>query len=245
MNERRKGSGPRAQAGRGGGKSATTGGKGARKGGGTSAGKAAGKLDHKLRGAERKIRRGEAEGAPKAVERRPEAPAEALDSRHTGDARVAWLLDLLALGRTGRVAERLDLRAQRATMPPVVLAGRADDPADPIVALDDAAAIGRLAARNRAFSQIAARFAPLAMVAREQGRPLRIELWDIGALVDGADAVPRLPETAEALARYLEAEFVLPDADALQAALAAGRAALAEHPDAARIRERNPLAWMP
>lgn len=203
------------------------------------------KIGNALSGAERKMRRGEAEVGPKVVERKPEAPPEALDARHTGDARVAWLLDLLAFGRTGRVAERVDLRAQRATMPPVVLAGRPDEPEDPIVAFDDAAAIGRLASRNRAFSQIAARYAPLAMVAKEQGRPLQIELWDVAALVDGAEPVPRLADTADALARYLEASFTLPDAAALRHGIAAARASLSGHAEADRLRARNPLAWMP
>lgn len=217
---------------------------GGKRGGGKAGGKAAGHGAKPVRGAlhrhEQRVRSGEAAGeagVPRAVERRPDqgAPGAAAPS----DARIAWMLDLLAYAGHGRVAAHVDLRASRASMPPVVLA----DGKDAIIALDDAAALARLASRHRAFSQIAARFAPLVLAARDQGRPLHIELWDLGALLDGQAAVARLGDTAVALGRYLGAEVQVPDLPALQARLASLRG-----PDAAalpaKLRERNALAWL-
>ena len=217
---------------------------------------------------EQRVRSGEAggeAGVPRAVDRRPDQTAGA--AAGPSDARIAWMLDLLAFAGHGRVAAHVDLRASRASMPPVVLA----DGDGAIVALDDAAALARLASRHRAFSQIAARFAPLVLAGRERGRPLVIELWDLGALLDGQPAVARLAETAVALARYLGADVSVPDGDVLQQRLATLReaaaaevAATTELPAAAevpagdddeqgtatsaafpsKLRERNPLAWL-
>ncbi len=197
---------------------------------------------------EQRVRSGEAAGeagVPRAVDRRPDQTAGAATG--PADARFAWMLDLLAYAGHGRVAAHVDLRASRASMPPVVLA----DGDGPIVALDDAAALARLASRHRAFSQIAARFAPLVLAGRERKRPLIVELWDLGALLDGQPAVARLADTAAALTRYLGAEVVVPDAATLGARLGSLRAAAPEPGDAfdaaaipAQLRERNPLAWL-
>ncbi len=192
-----------------------------------------------VRQADHRVRSGQAAGepgVPKAIGREPAAKLSLNPLPAAGDARAAWTLDMLAFARHGRVADRIDLRASRATMPPVVLA----DGEGPIVALDDASAIGRLSSRSRAFSQIAARYAALGLVAREQERPLIVELWDLGAIMGDEPPIPNLAETAAALARYLEATFVLTTVDDLHGGLRSLRGV--ELPKT--IRDRNPMAWL-
>ncbi len=209
-------------------------------GAGAGPNKAAGGIDAKLARRDRLVRAGHGgPGVPRAIERAPTAaPTSAVAEAEGHDARRAHLLDLLAFFQHGRLAARVDLRAHRATMPPLVLA----DGDGPIIALDDAAALHRLASRSRAFSQIAARYAALALVSRETQRPLRVELWDLDALDDPSAAVPGLRETATALSRYHEAEFTLGEPSAL-ALLRQGLSLPAPGLPAVLVK-RNPLAWL-
>lgn len=177
---------------------------------------------------------GDAAGVPRAIERRPDAaPSD-------DDGRLLWLLDLLAWAGHGRVAARLDVRAGRTAMPAVILA----DGDGPLVAVDDAQALARLAARHRAFSQVAARYAALLLAARDQGRPLVVELWDLGALLDGQPPVARLDQTAAALARYHEASYHVGDLATLATRMALAQRRAAEQALPAALVARNPLAQL-
>ncbi len=178
-------------------------------------------------------------GVPKAVDRGlgQGAPSPRSHPRGAagGDARVSWLLDALAWAGHGAVAPRLDLRGVRSPLPAVVLPAVGEDQ---LVALDHADAIRALRSRHRAFSQIAGRYSALVLAARESGRSLHIEVWDIddrGALLpEDAALVTLLPQ----LATYLEATVVYADA-ALRAARVATLQTAALP---AALVDRNPVA---
>ncbi len=169
-------------------------------------------------------------GIPKAVQRnRGGKPVVQLD---IGAARVTWMLDLLAWARHGAVANRIDLRGQRAALPPVVLPitdGK-------LIAMEDAVAIRRLRSRHRAFSQIAGRYSPLVVGAGDAGARIHLEIWDLADQTEDREALLKL---APQLADYLQADVsVHGRADAV-----AALAALDPSTIPAKIGERNPLAW--
>ncbi len=141
--------------------------------------------------------------------------------------REAWTLDLLAFTIHDAVASRVDLRGERSPLPPVML-----DLPDAVVALDLWQSVAALHSRPRSFSQIAGRYSPLVLGARESGKPLRIAWWDLrGEMPDDAD------KGAQALAKYLEATVTLHT-------LNDARAALRKLPALpAKLLDRNPLAW--
>ena len=105
-----------------------------------------------------------------------------------------------------------------------------------LVALDLGDALRKLKSRSRSFSQIAGRFSPLVLAAREGELSLWIELWDLDE--DGRlnPPDPWLTETASKLASYLEATVTLGTARQLSERAAR----LGEVPD--ELRRRNPMA---
>lgn len=169
------------------------------------------------------------DGVPRSVQRRPGGkPVVELD---ISAARETWLLDILAWCRHGAVAARIDVRGSRAALPPVILP---DVGGGRVVALETAAAIDRLRSRHRAFSQIAGRYAPLVIGARDAGQRLCIEVWR--CTPDGDDIGPLCAQLAE----YL-------DADITQHTLVEATAALRSAPwptAPAELTARNPLAWL-
>ena len=167
---------------------------------------------------------------PNAVQRRPAGkPVVQMDMQIT---RSTWLLDLLAWARHGAVAPKIDLRGQRAALPPVILPvadGR-------LVAMEDAAAIFRLRSRHRAFSQIAARYSPLVVGAGDAGARIVLEIWDCAQPAADREVLMRI---ADQLATYLEADVTVHDLKQAQPILANIDAAAL--PKA--LLDRNPLAW--
>jgi hypothetical protein len=150
--------------------------------------------------------------------------------------RATWLLDLLAWNRHGQVAPRVDLRGPRAPLPPVVLPEAANDA---LVCLELAETIVKLRSRKRAFSQIAGRYAPLVLGAREAGRRLVIEVWDLDGDHPAGEATEGLSRLLEQLAEYLKAEVSLHGPSE-----AAGLvSALRQTPPPQALVERNPVAW--
>jgi len=142
--------------------------------------------------------------------------------------RLGWTLDLLAWARHGAVAHKVDMRGERAPMPPILLAN-----GEQIVALELAGAVRALSSRPRAFSQVAARFSPMVIGSQDSGARLVIEIWDVDAEPDDDDA-----KLAGALAKYLTADVRFFGRTAAAAALAG----VSEWPQA--LLERNPLAWV-
>lgn len=178
-------------------------------------------------------------GVPKAVERTGAGKlAIQTPARLSVDdnARLTWMLDLLAWTGHGVVAGRIDLRGTSAALPPVVLP---EVGADLLVALEPVDAIRRLRSRHRAFSQMAGRYSALLLAARDAGRRLRIEMWDLdehGALRAPDPSLDRLwPQ----LASYLEGEVFLGDEATLKARMALALAT----PLAPSLVARNPVAW--
>lgn len=203
-----------------------------------------------LHKAERRLKRrggrhGAGPGVPQAVEKsagdggagkkagRIQTPARlSADS----NARVTWLLDLLAWAGHDAVAKRVDLRGSSAALPPVILPEVAPDV---LVALDTVDALRRLRSRHRAFSQMAGRYSALLLAARDTGRRLRLELWDLDETGALRPADERLAKLWPQLESYLEGEVWLADEAALRARLA--RASEGSLP-AALVR-RNPVAF--
>lgn len=144
--------------------------------------------------------------------------------------RESWTLDVMAWLQLQRVAPRIDLHGARSPLPPVVL-----DLPDAVWALDLWPAVAALQSRPRSFSQVAGRYAPIAVGAR--GKALHLQWWDLRGEADAVKVGP----LAEALGRYLQADvrlMTLADRDRmLQAHAARGEA----WPSA--LLERNPLAW--
>lgn len=141
--------------------------------------------------------------------------------------REAWTLDLLAFALHGAVASRVDLRGDRSPLPPVML-----DLPHAVIALDLWPCVAALHSRPRSFSQIAGRYSPLVLGAREADKPLVIQWWDLREeLPDDAS------KGADALAKYLEATVTLHTLADASTALAK----LPALPD--KLRDRNPLAW--
>ncbi len=202
-------------------------------------------------------------GIPKAVGRRRGSPLARSDFI-SDVARQAWALDLLAWGRYGQLAPRVDRRGPRASMPPVVLP---EAPDDELVCLDLACTVDRLRSRHRAFSQVAGRYSPLVLAARESGRRLRIEVWDLdGDIVHGsdfseavtmpdldivdavesADGVPLGRQHNDNVAALLRKVATYIDAEISLESLTEARALLSglldrQFPD--ELIARNPLAW--
>jgi len=202
-------------------------------------------------------------GIPKSVERRRASPLVGSDFI-SDSARQAWALDLLAWGRYGQLAPRVDQRGPRAAMPPVVLP---EAPDGELVCLDLARTIGRLRSRHRAFSQVAGRYSPMVLAARESGRRLRIEVWDLdGDVVRTGDftEAETLPDFAIAdaidnaegggrrkpddnmeamlqrVATYIDADISLESLTEARAIISG----LLDKPLPEEILARNPLAWV-
>ena len=177
--------------------------------------------------------KGARKGIPRSVQRN--AGGKPVIQLDMPAARVTWLLDLLAWARHGGVAARIDLRGQRAALPPVVLpveTGR-------LVAMEDAAAITRLRSRHRAFSQIAGRYTPLVVGAGDAGATIHLEIWHLPEGEPDPAETEHLEKLAPQLAEFLGAEIVLlgrKDAAEALKQLDAGSIPAA-------IEERNPLAW--
>jgi hypothetical protein len=141
--------------------------------------------------------------------------------------REAWTLDLLAFALHGAVASRVDLRGDRSPLPPVML-----DLPKAVIALDLWQSVAALHSRPRSFSQIAGRYSPLVLAARESGKPLLIQWWDLrGEMPEDAD------KGAQALAKYLDATVTLHSLDDAHTALQH----LPALPD--KLADRNPMAW--
>lgn len=178
--------------------------------------------------------------------------------------RQVWMLDILAWARYGMVAPRVDLRGAHAAMPPVVLP---DAPDGELVCLDLASSVDALRSRHRAFSQIAGRYSPLVLAARDVGRRLRIEVWDLeGSIVKAgefseSETMPEYPipiaasepryqtplepagatleNTLLKVARYIDAEIQVEPLIEVMAALSGIRSRTFP----AELLDRNPLAW--
>ncbi len=221
-----------------------------------------------VEGAERKLHRRrqaftDEPGIPKSVERRRGNPLAGID--HLSEsARQAWALDLLAWGRYGQMAPRVDQRGHRASMPLVVLP---EAPDDELVCLDLARSVNRLRSRHRAFSQVAGRYSPLVLAARESGRRLRIEVWDldgdvvrsgdfteaettpdfsIADAITSEDGTPRGRQPDERVAAMLRKVATYIDAEITVETLTEARALMAGLLDRSLPDEliaRNPLAW--
>ena len=199
-------------------------------------------------------------GIPQAVQRQRKGAQQGAE--FTGRAaRAAWLLDLLAWGRYGQVAPRVDQRGPGSSMPPVILP---DAPDGELVCLDLAASVDRLRSRHRAFSQVAGRYSALVLAARESNRRLRIEVWDLDGIFLDSGAFTEaatLPEISiadvldgqsaprgggEGLESMLRKVATYIDADISLESLLEARALLSDllddpMPDA--LVARNPLAW--
>ncbi len=169
-------------------------------------------------------------GVPRAVEKRPGGkPVVGLDMTA---ARETWLLDLLAWIRHGQVAARIDLRGPRSPLPPVVLP--ANDSAH-VIGLESATAVRKLRSRHRAFSQIAGRYSPLVVGARDSGASVIIEIWD----TQEAGTTDDLGKLADQLAEYLQASVTLHNLSEARALLA--ELDISQLPQA--LVARNPIAW--
>ena len=171
-------------------------------------------------------------------------------------------MDLIAWGRYGQVAPRVDQRGPGSSMPPVILP---DAPDGELVCLDLAASVDRLRSRHRAFSQVAGRYSPLVLAARESNRRLRIEVWDLDGVFVGAGGFTEaatLPEISIAdvlldgqppprggsegleamlrkVATYIDAEIALESLQEARAVLSG----LLSDPLPDEMVARNPLAW--
>lgn len=200
-------------------------------------------------------------GIPKSVERRRKSAR--IGAEYLADAaRRTWALDLLAWARYGQIAPRIDSRGAGASLPPVILP---DAPDGELVCLDLAVSVDRLRSRHRAFSQVAGRYSPLVLGARESGRRLRIEVWDLEGMFSGLDAFSEeatLPEISIAdavadggsqrdkgdgleamlakVATYIDADISLESLTEARALLAG----LAHAPFPDELVARNPLAWV-
>ena len=209
-------------------------------GGGTRGGAKTGAISKAERRLNRPAgRQGAGPGVPKAVERGSggrvaiQTPARlSVDD----NARLTWMLDLLAWAGHGEVAGRIDLRGTSAALPPVVLPEVGDTW---LVALEPVDAIRRLRSRHRAFSQMAGRYSALLIAARDAGRKLRVEMWDLdasGAIRPHDSALDKLwPQ----LGSYLGGEVILADAALLADRLAKAKAGGLP----AELVGRNPVAW--
>lgn len=175
-------------------------------------------------------------GVPRAVERsRGGKPVVSLEM---DAARVVWALDLLAWIRHGQLAAKLDMRGYRAPLPAIVLPG-----SDQVVALEDVTAVRKLRSRHRAFSQIAGRYSPLVIGARDAGARIRLELWDLDT-IDHGDA-EALQKTSAQLADYMQADVRLfGRSDAARAfATVDDRLSSGELVFPDKLTARNPMAW--
>lgn len=199
-------------------------------------------------------------GIPQAVQRQSKGGPQGAES--TGRAsRTAWALDLIAWGRYGQLAPRIDHRGPGSTMPPVILP---EAPDGELVCLDLAASVDRLRSRHRAFSQVAGRYSALVLAARESNRRLRIEVWDLEGLflpVGAFTEAATLPEIAIAdvvdgqspprggaegleamlgkVATYIDAKISLETLLEARALLSS----LLDEPLPGALVQRNPLAW--
>jgi|GEM_PF-5667616 len=181
------------------------------------------------KGRDNRNRRKGQRGVPRAVEkRRAGKPVVELDM---GAAQQTWLLDVLAWINESRVAPRIDTRGQRAALPPVILPSNAGSD---VVAYETADAIRRLKSRHRAFSQIAGRYSPLVIGARDAGVGLRIVIYDL--LNDEPDE--GLDRISSQLADYLEGTVTLHGAATARTQAAGFQGEIPES-----VRSRNPVAW--
>ena len=193
-----------------------------------------GKAQHRLRKGRGKL--DDNTGIPVAVGRPQAEPNRSRGGVDVVAWRATWMLDLLAWARHGQVAPRVDLRGPRSPLPPVILPEAANDT---LVCLDLLEAVVKLRSRKRAFSQVAGRYSPLVLGAREAGRKLVIEMWDLdGGHLQG-DAAEGIQGLVEQLAEYLQAEVTLHG----PADLAGLQAALRREPPPMTLVERNPVAW--
>lgn len=166
-------------------------------------------------------------GVPRSVQRN--AGGKPVIQLDMGAARHVWLLDLLAWTRHGGVALKIDMRGPRAPMPPVIL----PNVNGVLVALEDAGAVRRLRSRHRAFSQIAGRYTPLVVGAKDQGTRIVLEVWDFEG---GDDAIGKL---APQLADFIGADVTVHDRHEAAEVLRA----IDPTQIPASLVKRNPLAW--
>ncbi len=191
--------------------------------------------------ARRRLRKGRGKlddntGIPAAVGRPQSETSRSRGGVDVAAWRAAWMLDLLAWSRHGQAALRIDLRGPRSPLPPVVLPEAADGA---LVCLELVETIIKLRSRKRAFSQVAGRYSPLVLAAREANRRLVIEVWDLdGGHLDG-EAAKGLHGLLEQLAEYLQAEVSAHGPSDVAGLLTS----LRQRPPPDALIERNPVAW--